>query len=83
MVTERAEPLLEMPTSLVRQTREGAFQLGYTNEEVGYDLGTRPDLLRDIAFRCRTAFPVPGGAAGHAGLVGAAHHDAGRVPDLR
>ncbi len=60
MVTERTAPLFELPTSLVRQTREGAFQLGYTNEDVGYDLGTRPQSLRDIAHRCRAAFPFLG-----------------------
>jgi len=57
MVTERMAPRLELPTNLVRQTREGGFLLGYTTEDVGYDTGTRTDMLRDVAWRCRAAFP--------------------------
>jgi glycine/D-amino acid oxidase-like deaminating enzyme len=57
MVTERMAPRIELPTNLVRQTREGGFLLGYTTEDAGYDTGTRPDMLRDVAWRCRAAFP--------------------------
>jgi len=57
MVTERVGPLFEVPTNLVRQTGEGSMLLGYTAEDAGYDTGTRPDMLRDVAWRCRTAFP--------------------------
>jgi glycine/D-amino acid oxidase-like deaminating enzyme len=60
MITERTAPRLELPTNLVRQTREGGFLLGYTTEDAGYDTGTRPDMLRDVAWRCRAAFPFLG-----------------------
>ncbi len=57
MVTERIAPLFKVPSNLVRQTGEGGLQLGYTAENAGYDTGVRSDMLRDIAWRCRTAFP--------------------------
>jgi glycine/D-amino acid oxidase-like deaminating enzyme len=57
MVTERVAPLFEVPTNLVRQTAEGSMLLGYTAEDAGYDIGLRTDMLRDVAWRCRTAFP--------------------------
>jgi glycine/D-amino acid oxidase-like deaminating enzyme len=57
MVTERMAPRIELPTNLVRQTQEGGFLLGYTTEDAGFDTGTRPDMLRDVAWRCRAAFP--------------------------
>ncbi len=57
LVTERVEPFLPLPTNLVRQTREGTLLLGYTESDFGYDLDTRPDFLRDIAWRARRAFP--------------------------
>lgn len=57
MVTERVRPLFDIPTSLVRQTREGSLLLGYTSEDAGFDTGTRADMLRDVAWRCRAAFP--------------------------
>ena len=57
MVTERIAPLFKVPSNLVRQTAEGSMLLGYTAEDVGFDTGLLPDKLRDIAWRCRTAFP--------------------------
>ena len=57
MVTERVAPMFEVPTNLVRQTAEGSMLLGYTAEDAGFDTGVRADMLRDVAWRCRTAFP--------------------------
>ncbi len=57
LITERTETRLSLPTNLVRQTGEGTLQLGYTAEDAGYDTGVRTELLRDVAWRCRTAFP--------------------------
>jgi glycine/D-amino acid oxidase-like deaminating enzyme len=57
LVTERVAPRFDLPTNLVRQTREGSLMLGYTADDLGYVTGTRPDLLRDVAFRARLAFP--------------------------
>jgi len=60
LITERVAPCLDMPTSLVRQTREGGLMLGYTADDLGYTTETCPDFMRDIAFRCRLAFPFIG-----------------------
>jgi glycine/D-amino acid oxidase-like deaminating enzyme len=57
MVTERMAPLFEVPSNLVRQTAEGSMLLGYTAEDAGFDTGLQTDKLRDVAWRCRTAFP--------------------------
>lgn len=57
MVTERIAPRLEIPTNLVRQTAEGSMLLGYTTEDAGFDTGLQTHKLRDVAWRCRAAFP--------------------------
>jgi Glycine/D-amino acid oxidases (deaminating) len=40
LVTERIEPLLPLPASGLRQTREGTIMIGATQEEVGFDTST-------------------------------------------
>ncbi len=40
MVTERLAPLLPLPASGIRQTREGTVMVGLTQEDVGFDLST-------------------------------------------
>lgn len=60
LVTERAQPLFDYPTNIVRQTDEGTFLLGDSHAEVGFDTATRPQTLRDIASRCSKAFPFLG-----------------------
>jgi glycine/D-amino acid oxidase-like deaminating enzyme len=57
LVTERTRPAFDIPTNIVRQTGEGSFLLGYSHEDRGFDTGTSADLMRDIAWRCATAFP--------------------------
>lgn len=57
MVTERTRPLFDLPTNLVRQTGEGTFLLGFSEEDVGFETATRAETLRDIAWRCSKAFP--------------------------
>jgi glycine/D-amino acid oxidase-like deaminating enzyme len=57
LVTERTRPVFEVPTNIVRQTSEGSFLLGYSEEDRGFDTGTSTELMRDIAWRCATAFP--------------------------
>jgi len=57
MVTERSAPRFDLPTNLVRQTNEGSFLLGYSQEDLGFDIGTHAPTLRDIAWRCSRAFP--------------------------
>lgn len=57
MVTERVRPLFHLPTNLVRQTDDGTFLLGFSQQDVGLDTTTQPATLRDIAWRCTQAFP--------------------------
>jgi len=40
LVTERIAPLLPLPASGLRQTREGTIMIGATQEEVGFDTST-------------------------------------------
>lgn len=57
MVTERVAPRFDVPTNIVRQTREGSFMLGFSQEDAGFDTRTSTRTLRDIAWRCARAFP--------------------------
>ena len=58
LVTERMPPMLDVPTNYVRQTDEGTFMLGPSSRDVGFDLGTEPHTLQNIARRCVRAFPI-------------------------
>lgn len=40
LVTERLEPFLPLPTSGLRQTREGTVMIGATHDETGFDTST-------------------------------------------
>jgi len=57
MVTERTGRFLDMPTTTVRQTVEGSVLLGDSHEDVGFDDGTRPDIMQEIARRAVRVFP--------------------------
>lgn len=57
LVTERVAPLLNGPTTYLRQTDEGSLMMGDSHEDVGFDDGTRVDVLSKIADRAVTAFP--------------------------
>lgn len=57
LVTERAAHRFRMPTTTVRQTREGSLMLGDSMEEVGFDLGQKPDVMGAIAARGVATFP--------------------------
>ncbi len=57
IVTERADPLLAMPTLNVKQTREGTFMLGASQAEVEFDIATDAAVLKRIAARNIRAFP--------------------------
>jgi len=61
IVTEKLAMFLEHPTNFVRQTMEGGVLLGDSHEETGFDDGTDPGVLRDIAARACRLFPVLGG----------------------
>jgi len=57
LVTERAGRLLPMPTTTVRQTVEGTIMMGDSHEDVGFDTGQDPAILKAIARRNVLAFP--------------------------
>ena len=57
LVTERLPAFLDYPVSGVRQTEEGSVMLGSSREEVGYDNGTLPAVMRSIAARGLRIFP--------------------------
>jgi len=57
MVTERVQPMLDLPTNIIRQTNEGSFLIGYSQDDLGFDTRTDAETQRDIAWRCATAFP--------------------------
>jgi glycine/D-amino acid oxidase-like deaminating enzyme len=57
LVTERVRPLLPMPTTTVRQTVEGGVMLGDSQEDVGFDTGQNPAIIKAIARRAVLSFP--------------------------
>lgn len=58
LVTERARPLLSMPTLNVRQTAEGSIMIGDSKEEAAFDsLTQRPAVMRTMAERAVRCFP--------------------------
>lgn len=57
LVTERVPPFLSLPTVHCRQTAEGSLMFGDSKEEVGFDEGTRRDVLAGIARRAVLCFP--------------------------
>ena len=61
LVTERAAELLPMPVTTIRQTQEGSLMMGDSMEEVGFDAGRQPAVMRGIAERAVLSFP---GSAG-------------------
>lgn len=57
LVTERSAPRLAMPTAFVRQTEEGGFLLGDSQEDVGFDTSATVDIIGQIAARAVRSFP--------------------------
>ena len=57
LVTERVAPCMPMPTTSIRQTDEGAIQLGDSQEDVGFDEGTTIEVIARIADRAAASFP--------------------------
>jgi glycine/D-amino acid oxidase-like deaminating enzyme len=57
LVTERTRPVLPMPTTTVRQTVEGGIMLGDSQEDVGFDTGQNPAVMKAIARRAVLSFP--------------------------
>jgi glycine/D-amino acid oxidase-like deaminating enzyme len=57
LVTERAQRVLPMPTTTIRQTDEGGIMLGDSQEDVGFDTSQKPAVMREIARRAVLSFP--------------------------
>jgi glycine/D-amino acid oxidase-like deaminating enzyme len=57
LVTERIEATVAMAIGSIRQTDEGGFMFGNSEEEVGFDDGTTLPVTRNIAARAVKAFP--------------------------
>ncbi len=57
LVTERAQHLLPMPTTTIRQTEEGGVMLGDSQEDVGFDTGQNPAVMQAITRRAVLSFP--------------------------
>jgi glycine/D-amino acid oxidase-like deaminating enzyme len=57
LVTERARPLLGLPTTTIRQTVEGTIMLGDSQEDVGFDTGQKPAVMQAIARRAVLSLP--------------------------
>jgi glycine/D-amino acid oxidase-like deaminating enzyme len=57
LVTERVRPMLSLQLGLIRQTAEGSFMLGTSNEDVGYDVETTTRTLGAVARRAVAIMP--------------------------
>lgn len=57
IVTERVQPVLPMPTLMIRQTLEGTIMIGESREEAGFDDATTPEIVRTLAERAVKTFP--------------------------
>jgi glycine/D-amino acid oxidase-like deaminating enzyme len=57
IVTERCQPLFELPTLHLRQTEEGSFLLGVSQRDAGLDTATHAEVMRDMAWRNAAMFP--------------------------
>jgi len=57
IVTERMQPVLPMPTLMVRQTVEGTIMIGESREEAGFNDATTPEVIKTLADRAVRCFP--------------------------
>lgn len=57
LVTERLAPFLRYPSNLLRQTQEGTVMIGDSQEHVGFNTQTQPEVQQQIAQRAIRAFP--------------------------
>ncbi len=58
LVTERAAPLLPMPTHLLRQTDEGTVMMGDSHEDTGYSTRSTAPVIAQIARNAVRCFPA-------------------------
>ncbi len=57
LITERAQHLLPIPTTTIRQTKEGTIMLGDSQEDVGFDTDQKVVVMQEIARRAALSFP--------------------------
>src|SRR5438477_630040 len=57
LVTERTNRIWPLPLGSLRQTQEGTIMLGSSEEDVGFDTGQKPAIMRNIARRAVLCFP--------------------------
>ncbi|WP_222945021.1 NAD(P)/FAD-dependent oxidoreductase [Paraburkholderia sp. 31.1] len=57
LVTERLDPILRLPASGIRQTRDGTVMIGVSHEEVGMDLGTTTFTAAKMTKRALRILP--------------------------
>ena len=57
LVTERAAPLLSLPTHLLRQTNEGTVMMGDSHEDTGYCTRSGTPVMSQIARKAIRCFP--------------------------
>jgi glycine/D-amino acid oxidase-like deaminating enzyme len=60
LVTERATPLMPMPTHLLRQTAEGTIMIGDSHEDTGYSTDSSTPVIAQIAHNAQRCFPALG-----------------------
>lgn len=58
LVTERAAPLLSLPTHLLRQTNEGTVMMGDSHEDTGYSTCSGTPVMSQIARNAIRCFPA-------------------------
>ncbi|MGI3186976.1 NAD(P)/FAD-dependent oxidoreductase [Nioella aestuarii] len=58
LITEKLPKLLNRPTVDLRQVEEGGFQIGATNEEVGFDDHTTQPAMARLAARAVETIPA-------------------------
>jgi glycine/D-amino acid oxidase-like deaminating enzyme len=58
LVTSRMPPILPIPLLTIRQTGEGTFMIGVSNEDAGHDMRVTVKVLKDQAKKAIEVFPM-------------------------
>lgn len=62
LVTTKLQPFLNGPTAMLRQTDEGSVLCGDSKEDAGFNDRSTPEIMRELAIRAVTTFPILGQA---------------------
>lgn len=57
-MTERAAPLLPLPTHVLRQTNEGTIMIGDSHEDTGYSTASTSPVMAQMAAYAVRCFPA-------------------------